>query len=62
MVRRLRCLFSNDALCSSEKRAGSALMGRCLKCRRYRRFMRRMEEEDECLMDEIDRIRKEGCI
>jgi demethoxyubiquinone hydroxylase (CLK1/Coq7/Cat5 family) len=60
IARRFQCSFSNDALCSSKKCAGFVFMGRCLKCRHYRRFMREMEEDDERLMDEIDRMRKEG--
>jgi len=31
------------------------VMHRCMKCRFYREFMREMEEEDQEIMDEIDR-------
>ena len=57
----LSCLFLLDVLCSfrkSEKKFG--IMDRCLKCEHYKRFLKEMAEEDERVMDEIDRIRKYG--
>lgn len=43
----LSCLFLLDVLCSYRKSERSGIMGRCLKCEHYARFMREMEEEDE---------------
>ena len=53
------CLFMPDVLCSfvkSERATG--VMDRCLKCRHYEEFLRIMAEEDEKVMDEIDRMRE----
>jgi hypothetical protein len=53
------CLFLLDVLCSyvtSEKFVG--VMDRCMKCPHYLRFLREMDEEDEKVMDEIDRMRR----
>jgi len=55
----LSCLFLPDIFCShvkSEKSRG--LMDRCLKCRYYEEFLNIMAEEDEKVMDEIDRMRE----
>jgi hypothetical protein len=35
-------------------------MDRCLKCPQYTRFEREMDEEDQKVMGEIERIRKYG--
>jgi hypothetical protein len=56
----LSCLFWSDVLCSFRLREQFAVMDRCLECPHYFRFMREIEEEDERVMDEIDRIRKYG--
>lgn len=53
------CLFLLDVVCSyvkSEKSVG--VMDRCMKCPHYERFLRMMDEEDEKVMDEIDRVRR----
>ena len=55
----LSCLFILDVLCSfrkSEKVFG--IMDRCLKCKYYLEFLKVMQEEDEKVMDEIDRWRR----
>jgi len=52
-------MFMLDVLCSyvkSEKFVGA--MDRCMKCPHYLRFLREMDEEDEKVMDEIDRMRR----
>ena len=54
----LSCVFSDDVLCSFRKTEGFGIMDRCLKCRHYEEFLRVMAEEDEKVMDEIDRMRR----
>ena len=54
----LSCVFLDDVLCSYRKSEKFTVMGRCLKCRYYERFMREMAEEDAKVMDEIDEIRR----
>ena len=54
----LSCFFLIDVLCSFRKSEKFGLMDRCLKCRHYLRFLREMAEEDEKVMDEIDRMRR----
>lgn len=54
----LSCLFMPKVFCSFRKSTGFHMMHRCLKCRHYREFMREMAEEDEKVMDEIDRMRE----
>lgn len=49
------CGFLPDILCSFRKTEKFGIMDRCLKCRHYAEFLREMEEEDEKVMDEIDR-------
>jgi len=56
----LPCVFFDDILCSYRKDVRSGVMGRCLKCCHYRRFEREMDEEDEKIMDEIDKIQRTG--
>jgi hypothetical protein len=51
-------VFFDDVLCSYRKDVRFGVMGRCLKCRHYRRFEREMDEADERIMNEIDEIRK----
>lgn len=53
----LSCLFLPDILCSYVKSEKVGLMDRCLKCRHYEWFLREMAEEDDKVMDEIDRMR-----
>ena len=55
----LSCLFSPDTLCSYRKTKDFAIMDRCFKCPHYERFTHKMDEEDERVMDEIDRERAE---
>jgi len=47
----LSCAFLPDVLCSYRKSEKSGVMGRCLKCEHYARFIREMDREEE----EIDR-------
>lgn len=54
------CFFLSDVLCSFRTNEKFGVMSRCLKCPHYRRFVREMDEEDERVMDEIDKIRKYG--
>ena len=54
------CFFLPDVLCSFRNNENFAIMNRCLKCPHYKRFLREMDEEDERVMDEIDKIRKYG--
>jgi len=56
----LSCMFLDDVLCSFRKSEKSAIMNRCWKCPHFKRFKREMDEEDEKVMAEIDRIRKYG--
>ena len=56
----LSCFFLDDVLCSFRKTDACGVMDRCLKCPHYERFNREMQEQDERVMDEIDRIRKFG--
>ena len=51
----LPCMFKPEILCSFRKTMKFVVMHRCMKCRFYREFMREMEEEDQEIMDEIDR-------
>lgn len=53
------CFFLADVLCSFRKDERFNVMERCFKCPHYRRFMSEMQEEDDKVMDEIDRIRRE---
>ena len=54
----LSCGFLLDVLCSYRKDAKFAIMGRCLKCPHYVRFMREMDEEDARETAEIEDIRR----
>ena len=56
----LSCMFLDDVLCSFRKSEKSGIMNRCLKCPHHRRFNQEMLEEDERVMDEIDKIREHG--
>lgn len=59
-MKALLCLFLLDVFCSYRKSDKIRFMSRCLKCRYYKQFLREMAEENERVMDEIDRIRKHG--
>jgi hypothetical protein len=52
----LSCAFLPDVLCSYRKSEKSGVMGRCLKCEHYARFIREMDREEE----EIDREVKDA--
>jgi len=52
------CFFLLDVLCSFRKGERFGVMDRCMKCSHYFRFLRVMAEEDEKVMDEIDRMRR----
>jgi len=54
----LFCSFKPRVLCSFRTSEKSGVMDRCLKCRYYEEFLREMQEEDEKVMDEIDRMRE----
>jgi len=54
----LSCVFLDDVLCSYRKSEKFTVMGRCLNCCHYARFMREMAEEDAKVMDEIDEMRR----
>ena len=56
----LSCFFLDDVVCSFRKNEKFGIMNRCLKCPHRLRFEREMDEEDERVMDEIDKIRKYG--
>jgi hypothetical protein len=56
-VKLLSCVFFNDVLCSYRKDERFTIMNRCLKCAEYERFEQQMDEEDERIMNEIDRER-----
>lgn len=56
----LACIFLLDVLCSHRKTDDFRPMARCWNCPHYFEFMRRMEKEDEEVMDEIDKIHKFG--
>lgn len=56
------CLFLDDVVCvkrnSVDKRRGFSVAKCCFSCPRYKAFILMMGEEDERVMDEIDRERK----
>jgi len=54
----LSCAFLLNVLCSFRRTEKFGIMDRCLKCCHYERFLRMMDEEDEKVMDEIDRMRR----
>lgn len=47
----LSCVFLTDVLCSYRKSEKFGVMGRCLKCEHYVRFIREMDEEDKASDD-----------
>jgi len=59
LVERFRCSFWDDVFCSHQKYDKPVLLDRCLTCSHYLRFLREMDEEDERVMAEIDKIREE---
>ena len=56
----LPCVFDKKVLCSFRKSLKFGIMDRCFSCRHHTDFIRFMEEQDAEVMDEIDRIRREG--
>jgi hypothetical protein len=56
----LPCILFSDVPCSFRKSENTVFMDRCFKCLQYERFEREMDEEDQKVMDEIERIRKFG--
>lgn len=50
----LSCAFLLDVLCSYRKSEKSGVMGRCLKCENYARFIREMDKEDEEIDKEVE--------
>lgn len=50
----LSCAFLLDVLCSYRKSEKSGVMGRCLKCEHYARFIREMDKEDEEMDKEVE--------
>jgi predicted ATP-dependent serine protease len=48
------CTFWVDVVCSHRKSDKSGIMGRCLKCEHYARFIREMEKEDEEMDKEVE--------
>jgi len=55
----LPCVFLNDVLCSFRKSKKFTMLYQCRTCPHLERFEREMDEEDERIMDEIDRERAE---
>lgn len=51
----LPCLFSNDIQCEFVKRSTFGMMDRCLTCEYFLRAMWEMEQQDEVMMDDVDR-------
>jgi len=49
----LSCTFLLDVLCPYRKSEKSGVMGRCLKCEHYMRFIREMDNEDEEMDKEV---------
>ena len=56
----LPCVFLDDVLCSFRKSEKFTILDKCRTCPYLKRFEREMDEEDERIMDEIDKIRKYG--
>lgn len=56
----LPCLFLDNLFCSYRKSEKFTVMARCFECPHYLRLMREMDEEDERVMAEIDRINEFG--
>jgi len=57
----LSCIFLDGVLCSYRKDGDDFRpMERCFSCSHYLRFLREMEEEEEKVFAEFDRIRKYG--
>jgi len=48
------CAFLLDVLCSYRKSEKCGVMGRCLKCEHYMRFIREMDKEDEEMDKEVE--------
>ena len=56
----LSCLLLEDVFCSFVKYGKVGLMDRCMTCVYYKRFLDRMDSEDQRVMDDIDEIRRTG--
>ena len=54
----LSCVFFDDVLCSYRKNVKLGVMGRCFKCRYYKRFKRESDKEEEEFFEEVERIRR----
>jgi hypothetical protein len=52
----LHCVLQDDVLCIFRKSEQSGIMDRCFKCEQYVRFNREMDEEDERIMADVDRM------
>jgi hypothetical protein len=50
----LSCVFLPDVVCSYRKSEKFGVMGRCLKCEHYARFIREMDKEDEEMDREVE--------
>ena len=57
----LPCIFLFGVLCSFRRDVEDFRpMERCFKCEHYLRFVRELEEEEEKVFEEFDKIRKYG--
>ena len=54
----LRCVFSDNVLCSYRKSLKSGIMERCFSCRHYFASMREMEKQEDEFWKEHDEIRE----
>ena len=55
------CVLSNYVLCSFRKSEKSGVMGRCLKCSHFERFMDSMDREEEEFFEMVEAIRGAEC-
>ncbi len=53
----LSCVLLENVSCPFRKSERFGIMNRCLNCPVLKRLEREMDEEDERVMDEIDRVR-----
>ena len=59
MSKKFPCSWVIRVLCPHKKTRNFALLSQCFECSHYREFLRDMAEEDEKVMDDIDRERRE---
>ena len=59
-VKLLPCIFLLDVVCPYRKSDDFRPMERCFKCKHYFRFLREMQEEEDKVHAEFDKIRKFG--